>query len=123
MLLAQPEDPTVLSVTADGTGADYERVARSETTTVATTAAAIATLRPCSPPSWAMPSREEVPARSALTSGALAKETTSQLSDLSSEAYAAGIAAIEAAAREAEARGETLLLRTRLELHATIGWL
>lgn len=66
---------------------------------------------------------EEVPARLALSSGALAKETTSQLSELSDEAYAAGIAAIEEAARDADIAGECLVLRSRLELHAVTGWL
>jgi ubiquinone/menaquinone biosynthesis C-methylase UbiE len=66
---------------------------------------------------------ETMDARAALAKGALAKETTSQLSELSDEAYGAGIAAIERSASEAESRGEVLLFHNRLELHATTGWL
>lgn len=61
------------------------------------------------------------PAREALAGGALARQSTSQLSELSDEAYAAGLAAIETAATAAEAHGETLRLRARLHLFGTIG--
>jgi ubiquinone/menaquinone biosynthesis C-methylase UbiE len=63
---------------------------------------------------------QEVPAKTALTSGALARHVTSQLSELSAEAYSAGIAAIASANAQAEARGETLQLRSRLHLFATV---
>lgn len=56
------------------------------------------------------------PAREALTSGALARHVTSQLSELSDEAYAAGMAAIEAAAA---ASGDALRLHARLHLYGT----
>jgi SAM-dependent methyltransferase len=58
-------------------------------------------------------------ARAALASGALHKHATSQLSELSDEAYQRGIAAIEAAATAAEARGETCMLTSDLHLFAT----
>ncbi|MET0340129.1 MAG: class I SAM-dependent methyltransferase [Polyangiales bacterium] len=65
---------------------------------------------------------EVVPAREALASGALAKHTTSQLSDLDDAAYCAGLARIAQAARVAEASGSVLRLETHLTLHATYGW-
>jgi ubiquinone/menaquinone biosynthesis C-methylase UbiE len=60
-------------------------------------------------------------ARDALATGALDKAVTSQLSELSDERYQHGIAAIMAAAAEAEARQEVLRLRTDLTLHAATG--
>jgi ubiquinone/menaquinone biosynthesis C-methylase UbiE len=69
----------------------------------------------------AEPIHQERPARQALAEGAIGKHVTSQLSNLSDEAYRAGIAAIEAAAAAAEARGEQLILRARLKLFATLG--
>lgn len=63
---------------------------------------------------------QDVPATEALESGALARHTTSQLSELSDADYAAGLAAIQTAAAAAEARGETLRLRARLHLFATV---
>ena len=69
----------------------------------------------------AEPIHQDRPARQALAEGAIDKHVTSQLSNLSDEAYRAGIAAIEAAADAAEARGEELILRARLKLFATIG--
>lgn len=62
---------------------------------------------------------QERTAREALRTGALDKHATSQLTELSDRAYRRGIAAIEAAAAEAEARGETLKLRSRLHLFGT----
>jgi len=60
-------------------------------------------------------------ARDALAIGALDKSATSQLSELSDEAYQQGIAAIEAAAAAAEARQEVLRLQTDLKLYAVTG--
>jgi SAM-dependent methyltransferase len=65
--------------------------------------------------------QHEREARVALTNGALHKHATSQLSELSDEAYGRGIAAIEAAASEAEARGEVLTLCSDLQIYATVG--
>jgi len=62
---------------------------------------------------------QQLPARSALSTGSIAKHTTSQLAELSDADYARGIAQIEHDASHAEARGETLLLRAQLALHAT----
>lgn len=64
----------------------------------------------------------ELPVREALSSGALDRHVTSQLSELSDERYRAGIAAIEADADAAEARGDVLTLHARLHLFATVGW-
>lgn len=64
---------------------------------------------------------QQLPARDALARGALAKSVTSQLSELSDDAYRAGITAIEDAAHEAEQRGEVLMLSSRLHLFATVG--
>lgn len=58
-----------------------------------------------------------VPAREALSSGALSRHSTSQLTELSDEAYASGIAAIVAA--DAAAAG-ALLLHARLHLFGTL---
>lgn len=60
-------------------------------------------------------------ARAALESGALARHTTSQLSELSDADYARGMAEIEQAATAAEAQGTTLSLHARLHLFATVG--
>jgi SAM-dependent methyltransferase len=65
--------------------------------------------------------QHERQARVALVNGALHKHATSQLSELSDEAYGRGIAAIEAAASAAEARGEVLTLRSDLQIYATLG--
>jgi len=64
---------------------------------------------------------QHVPAREVLASGALAKNATSQLSELSDAAYAEGLAAVESAARADASRGDTLLLHARLHLFATTG--
>lgn len=64
---------------------------------------------------------ESVDARAALSSGALGRHTTSQLSDLADASYAAGIARIAQAADAAKARGEALTLQTHLTLYATVG--
>jgi len=64
--------------------------------------------------------REERAARQALTIGALHKHATSQLSELSDEAYDRGIRAIEDASAAAEARGEALRLVSHLTLFATV---
>lgn len=61
-------------------------------------------------------------AREGLASGALDKRATSQLSELSDQAYERGIRAIEAAAAAAEARQEVLRLQTDLRLYAATGW-
>jgi len=63
---------------------------------------------------------QHVPAQSALSTGMIAKHTTSQLAELSDAAYAHGIAKIEESASRAEARGETLTLPAQLTLHATV---
>jgi ubiquinone/menaquinone biosynthesis C-methylase UbiE len=63
---------------------------------------------------------QDVSAREALANGLLARHVTSQLSELSDAAYAAGIAAIERAAAAAEAVGETLQLHSRMQLFATV---
>lgn len=59
------------------------------------------------------------PAREALRAGLLAKHITSQLSELSDERYAGGLAAIESAALAAEAEGKELRLEAELFLFAT----
>jgi SAM-dependent methyltransferase len=64
---------------------------------------------------------QQLPARDALALGALNKSATSQLSELSDAAYRAGIEAIEGATRDAEQRGEVLMLSSRLHLFATVG--
>jgi ubiquinone/menaquinone biosynthesis C-methylase UbiE len=61
-----------------------------------------------------------VPARTALSSGLLAKHTTSQLAQLSDRDYEAGLAKIDRAASHAEACGRPLLLVSRIVLRATI---
>ncbi|MDB4975351.1 MAG: hypothetical protein JWN48_3692 [Myxococcaceae bacterium] len=63
----------------------------------------------------------KLPARRSLAEGRLAKTSTSQLSELSDAAYAAGICAIERAAAQAEAQGETLWVEAQLELLGTCG--
>jgi cation transport regulator ChaB len=52
----------------------------------------------------------------ALASGALPQHVTSQLSEHSPDAYRAAIAA----SAQAEARGETLRVRSKLHLFATV---
>lgn len=66
--------------------------------------------------------RLELSASQALTTGALDKHVTSQLSELSDEAYDRGISAIKAANAAAQARGETLRLVSHLTLFATVGY-
>jgi ubiquinone/menaquinone biosynthesis C-methylase UbiE len=55
--------------------------------------------------------------------GRLDKSWTSQLTVLSDEEFAAGVARIRAAARAAEARGEDFVLASDLRLFATTAWL
>ena len=59
---------------------------------------------------------KDLSAKEALASGELARHSTSQLSELSDQAYAEGLAAIEAAIAD----DETLRLRARLHLFATV---
>jgi ubiquinone/menaquinone biosynthesis C-methylase UbiE len=61
------------------------------------------------------------PARAALSEGRLGRSVTSQLADLSDEAYGQGVRALEGAIREAEARGEVLEVEADLRLWATVG--
>jgi ubiquinone/menaquinone biosynthesis C-methylase UbiE len=61
------------------------------------------------------------PAREALETGQLDPSVTSQLSLLSAEEYARGIARIRKALEHADARGETLWLDADLSLYATLG--
>jgi ubiquinone/menaquinone biosynthesis C-methylase UbiE len=63
---------------------------------------------------------QDVSAREALANGGLGRHVTSQLSELSDAAYAAGIAAIESAAAAADAVGDTLQLHSRMQLFATV---
>ena len=63
-----------------------------------------------------------VPAREALESGRLAKESTSQLVLLTDEEYQRGIELIRAGIHATEARGKQLELTAELHLFATIGW-
>jgi SAM-dependent methyltransferase len=55
----------------------------------------------------------------ALDSGRLARHMTSQLAGLSDEQYQEGLQQIRSAAREADARGDTLWLTADLRLYAT----
>lgn len=55
--------------------------------------------------------------------GRLDKNWTSQLTVLSDAEFAAGVARIRAAAREAETRGEDLVLESDLRIFATTAWL
>ena len=64
---------------------------------------------------------QQMEARKALSTGVIAKHVTSQLSELSDQAYERGIAAVLDAAREHEARGQVLTLRARLRLFVTFG--
>ena len=61
--------------------------------------------------------------REAEVEGRLDKNWTSQLTVLSDAEFAAGVARVRAAAREAEARGEELVLESDLRLFATTAWL
>jgi ubiquinone/menaquinone biosynthesis C-methylase UbiE len=63
-----------------------------------------------------------IDARRAQAEGRLHRHATSQLTLLSDDAYEAGIARITDRIASAEARGGTLLLRSDLRVHATIGW-
>ncbi len=63
-----------------------------------------------------------VNARDALDRGLLDKHTTSQLADLTDEAYVEGVEALRRAIADAEASGRTLEVVADLRLHATVGW-
>ena len=65
----------------------------------------------------------QLPARAALESGRLAKETTSQLTLLSDGEYDAGINWLVKDIEAAEAEGKTLSIGADLRLYATTGWI
>ena len=69
---------------------------------------------------------QHIPARRTLreaeVEGRLDKNWTSQLTVLSDAEFAAGVARIRAAARDAEARGEDFVLESDLRLYATTAW-
>ncbi len=66
---------------------------------------------------------QALPARARLESGAISKESTSQLTLLTDDEYEAGVERIWRDIREAEAGGEELHLRADLQLFAAFGTL